>query len=170
MKLFKSLSLLIPLLLFVTLSARAQNEVMLEQATLQGINGFYVSVNVEGNKELTKYDTLNVTKMQRDVENKLRDAGLPLQQEAGSRQGQDYPMLYIHVNVMDAGRGLIPFAVDVKFYQPVKLTLNRDIQTAASTWSSGYLGLVSYDRLGVIRQSMLSELENFIREFNSANR
>ena len=161
------LSLFITVL--TTSALRAQNEVALQKAALKGINSFYVTVNVEGVSQILKYDTLNVSKMQREVESGLAEAGLPLDQETSGERGQDNPLLHVHVNVMDAGQGLIPFSVDVEFYQPVKLVLQNDIQSSASTWSSGSLGLVSYDRLGVIRQAMLDELDNFIREFRAAN-
>lgn len=147
----------------------AQNEVQLQQAALQGINGFYVSVNVEGSEDIMRFDTLNVERLQRKAENKLDEAGLPLKQELAGDKRQNAPMLHVHLNVMHAGQGLIPFSVEVNFYQPVKLVLNRDIQTSASTWNSGYLGMVSYDRTSLIRESLLKELDNFVREFQAAN-
>lgn len=157
------------LILLMAVPAYSQNEVQFEQAALQGINSFYVSLNVEGNKKIMRYDTLEVDQLQQEIKQKIRETGLPLKQKRSTERGRNTPMLHIHVNVMDAGQGLIPFSVEINFYQPVKLVLNRDIQTSASTWNSGYLGIVSYDRMDLIRRSMLSELENFIREFKRAN-
>ena len=157
------------ILFFTAFTAHSQNEAQLEQAALQGINSFYVSLNVEGNKKIMRYDTIEVNRLQQDIEEKIRESGLPLTQRRSSEKGQSAPMLHIHANVMDAGQGLIPFSVEVNFYQPVKLVLNRDIQTSASTWNTGYLGIVSYDRMNLIRRSILRQLDNFINEFKQAN-
>jgi hypothetical protein len=70
---------------------------------------------------------------------------------------------------MDAGRGLVPFSISVRFYQPVKLSLNRDRQTSASTWETGTVGIVSYDRMNIIGESVQNLVGDFIRDFKRMN-
>ena len=70
------------------------------------------------------------------------------------------PYLYVHLNVLDAGDGLVPFAVNATFIQPVRVRAGGE-QVMAVTWEAGSVGLVSYDRLA----SIASTAENLVEEF-----
>jgi hypothetical protein len=75
----------------------------------------------------------------------------------------------MHINTMDAGQGLVPFSVSLDFYQPAELTLNRNLQTSVSTWQTGLVGIVSYDRMNVIGESAVNLLDDFIKDYNQVN-
>lgn len=57
----------------------------------------------------------------------------------------------------------------MNFYQPVKLVLNRDLQSMASTWNKGRVGIVSEDMLSMIGQEAIYASNVFKEEFIRMN-
>lgn len=149
--------------------AMAQNEIERERSSLQGINELGFTVNLEVTATLNEQGEIEVTSLQDAVRQELEEAGIPLVGDEAVESSADIPFLYVHVNTMDAGRGLVPFSISVRFYQPVKLSLNRDLETSASTWETGTVGIVSYDRMNVIQESVRNLLGHFIRDYKSVN-
>ncbi len=148
----------------------AQSEVERELSSLHGIGHFYFVLNVEGNKNLTEKEQLNVPKLQKQLHDHLQSKGMDVLPNTDQPAAAEVPYLRLHINAMDAGRGLVPFAISVNFYQPVKLVLNRDRQTLASTWNTGYVGIVSYDRMGVIDTAAVDMLNEFILDYRRVNK
>lgn len=142
------------------------NEVEMSQNTMKGLRRFYVSVNLEWNKDLQEHADMTQVDMQKKIEKKLTDAGIDIIKQTTAA---DVPYLYLHVNMMDAGRGLVPFAITIGLYQPVKLTLNRDRPAMAVTWNAGNVGIVSYDQMKVIRESAMGMVEKFLDIYQSVN-
>lgn len=160
------------LVLFLWLSpilAWAQNEVARERSSLQGIQSMGLSVNYEANAPLTEKAEINVPSLQEKGRQALQTGGIRVVPDEEVRKSDQIPLLYLHINAMDAGQGLVPFAINLYFYQPVKLALNQDIQTTASTWESGTVGIVSYDQLQLIDQAAEDLLEEFIHDYNDIN-
>lgn len=168
-RLFYTLLSALLLIGFATHKATAQNEIAVQQSSLRGIGDFYVAVNVEGNDSLAYRDPLSTGQIRQDVLQQLQDAGLPTIEKNGMDPNLRYPYLLVHLNVMHAGRGIVPFAVNLDFYQPVKLSLNRDKPFYASTWSTGNVGVVSLDRLPIIPESIHKSIAVFIEDFQMAN-
>lgn len=166
---FRNRSLLVLLLWISPMLLYAQNEVARERSSLQGIRSMAFSVNYEANAPLAEKKQTGIAALQKMGEQQLQKAGIALASDEALRQSAQTPLLYMHINAMDAGRGLVPFAINLYFYQPVKLPLNRDIQTTASTWESGTLGLVSYDELGLIREAARGLLNEFITDYKEIN-
>lgn len=128
------------------------------------------SVNYEANVSLTQKGEIEITSLQQMGEQALKKGDITLIPTRELKQSDQNPLLYMHINAMDAGRGLVPFAINLYFYQPIKLTLNRDLQTTASTWESGTLGIASYDQLQLIREAARGLLDEFITDYNDINR
>ncbi len=147
----------------------AQNEVVREINSLRGIQSMGFTVNLETNISLTEMGEIKVTSLQEMGENTLTNGGIDLIPDKEVKRSDEIPFLYMHINTMEAGNGLIPFAITLYFYQPVKLPLNRDLQTTAATWESGTLGIVSYDRMDVISDAAQGLLKEFIKDFGSIN-
>lgn len=147
----------------------AQNEIERERSSLHGINEMGFSVNVEVNVSLNERGELEISSLRDKAINKLEDSGLNIIADKNIRSSADIPFLYMHINTMDAGQGLVPFSISVDFYQPVKLTLNRDTETSASTWETALVGIVSYDRLKVIEESAVNLLQDFIDDYRRVN-
>ena len=162
------LSLVLLLLIFPALSI-AQNEIEQERSSLRGINELGFTVNLETNVTLNEKGEIEVTSIKDAARQRLSEAGIPLVSDSAVESSADIPFLYMHINTMDAGRGLVPFSVSIRFYQPVKLQLNRDRQASASTWETGMVGIVSYDRMNIIQESAVNLLGDFIDDFRSVN-
>lgn len=146
-----------------------QNEIARERSSLRGITQLAFTVNLESNVSLNEQGELEVTSIIDAIGNRLEEAGIPVIPDESVESSADVPFLYIHINTMDAGRGLVPFSISVRFYQPVKLILNRDTPTSASTWETGMVGIVSYDRMQLIMESAVNLLQDFISDFNRVN-
>lgn len=162
--------LLSMLMLFMVESAAAQNEVERELSSLRGINEMGFSVNLEVNASLNEKGEIEITSIKQMAEERLKEADISLIPDQRVRSSADIPYLYMHINTMDAGRGLVPFSISIDFYQPAELTLNNDLETSVSTWQTGMVGIVSYDRMNVIGESAVNLLENFISDYHRINR
>lgn len=147
--------------------ALAQSDMERERRTLQGISDFYLSLNTEGNA--TVQDSLDFSRLHRELRTRLREAGLPVRSEDRDGAVQNIPYLHIHINAVHAGRGLYPFGIQIRFYQAVHLSRAPSIQSVATTWSTGMTGLASYDKLSLIPETALILLEEFIDAFHLAN-
>ena len=77
------------------------------------------------------------------------------------------PHLYVHVNAHDAGGGLVPFSVNAYFIQEVRLS-EGGRRMMAITWESGFVGVVSYDRLVAIPDAAESLVEEFAGDLVAA--
>ena len=156
-------------LLIIPIAVQAQNEIQRERSSLRGINEVGFTVNLETNVTLNEKGEIEVTSIKDAAEQRLSEAGIPLVSDKEVESSADIPFLYMHINTMDAGQGLVPFSVSIRFYQPVKLQLNRDLQTSASTWETGMVGIVSYDRMNVIQEAAVDLLGDFISDFRRVN-
>ena len=161
------------LLLILTLHppgmANAQQGIEQSRQTLQQIKGFYLTVDVEGTRGLTEEAILDVVTIRRNVAAKLAEAGLNVIEATEVVDAQRVPNLYVHINMIDAGRGIVPFAVNTQFLQEVRLA-HQNITTVASTWDTGLVGVVSYDTLELIGETAVSSVTNFIDDYHAVNR
>lgn len=148
---------------------QAQNEVAGERSSLKGINAFGFTVNLEANLSLAEKDEIEVVSLREMGHKTLRNSGISLISDKDVLRSDEIPFLYLHVNCMDAGQGLVPFSLTLYFYQPVKLTLNRDQQTSAVTWESGSVGIVSYDQMNLVIDAAKILIEEFISDYNQIN-
>lgn len=142
-----------------TTPAYAQGDLEAERASLRGISDFDVRITVEAPLNLAGSDALDSDALLEQAAGGLREAGLPVV----SRQDAEV-FLHVHVNTMALENGLVPFAVEADFYQPVRLQRGGGTMSAA-TWSESVLGLVTRDRLEVIGESVDQLIDQFVRDF-----
>lgn len=147
----------------------AQNEVARERSSLKGIQNMSFTVNLEATSSLTQKSGLEISSLREMGQTTLREGSITLIPDNEVERSDEVPFLYLHVNTMDAGQGLVPFAISLYFYQPVKLSLNRDMQTSSVTWESGSLGIVSYDRMNLINAAAKDLLNEFISDYHKVN-
>lgn len=62
-----------------------------------------------------------------------------------------------------------PYSIELNFYQPVKLVLKNDLQSMASTWNKGQIGVVSEDLLPLIVEQAVYTANLFKDEFMEVN-
>ena len=156
--------------LLLPLNLHAQNEIDRERISLEGLQEFGFTANIEGSRTIADAEELTPTVIRQGVINQLVNANLRYVADEEVQSSADIPFLYMHINAMEMENGLIPFSIELRLYQPVKLVLNRDLKTSASTWESGMVGLVSHDRLTVINQAAQSLVATFIDDYHSSNR
>lgn len=165
----KTILLLLLVLFFPIRFTHAQTEIERERNSLEGIRSFFITVNVESNDSLAQKEIFNVPDLTHSYSAFLQQQGITILKKSDVPTVTDAPYLYVHINMMDAGRGLVPFSVELQFYQPVALTLNRNRNALASTWNESSVGIVSYDKLAVIKESAEKLLQQFSDDYHRAN-
>lgn len=162
--------ILLLFLLTLPLQLIAQNEVDRERISLQGLQEFGFTANIEGSRTIAGDPYLTPGMLRQDAVNQLRDANIRFVTDEEVQSSADIPFLYMHVNAMELENGLVPFSIELRLYQPVKLVLNRDLQTSASTWENSIVGIVSLDRLPMINEAASNLVADFINDYAEYNR
>lgn len=163
-------ALLLILLLVLSTDLFAQNEIERERISLQGIQEFGFTANIEGSRTIADSETLTPAIIRESAIEQINDAGLRFVADDEIQSSADIPFLYMHINTMELDNGLIPFSIELRLYQPVKLVLHDELQTSASTWENGMVGIVSFDRLEVINRAADGLMQDFIDEYRKSNR
>ena len=162
----------LPLILFIItapFTLQAQNEIERERISLQGLQEFGFTANIEGTQTVVSHEELTPSVIRQEAINQIVSAGLRFVSDEEVRSSADIPFLYMHINTMQLDNGLIPFSIQLRLYQPVLLPLNRDLQTSASTWETGMVGIVSLDQLPVINRAAEDLVADFIEDYYLAN-
>lgn len=146
-----------------------QNEIERERSSLRGITEVGFTANMEVTRSL-EGDIPDVTGIEEEAESRLDEYGLNIISDNEVRSSAEIPFVYMHINTMDAGEGLVPFSISIRFYQPVELLLHDGVQSSASTWETGTVGIVSHDRLPMIRDAAINLLQDFINDHRTMNR
>lgn len=167
MKIRSSLPLLLSLILMSS-TLYAQNEVETERHSLVGIKKFGISVEIEKPIGL-KEATLNPAQIQKKIHESFESLPVTLLSFNELKQSFYNPFFYVHVNIMQAEDGIYPFSIEMRFYQPIKLSLKNDVESMASTWHSGYVGMVSFDRVNEIAGVVVEATKEFKDEFERLN-
>jgi hypothetical protein len=156
---------LFALLLVALPSSRAgASDTATDRASLTGLT--VMSVVVEDLGPLASKAGLSTDTMTREVEARLKNAGLTITPDADA-------YVYVHVTVADPGGTLpIPYIVDVSLMQEV--TLPRGVKTRTPlqcpTWSLNRLGLTTTDRIKPIVTDRVNEfVDQFIAAYRSVN-
>lgn len=160
------------LLCLLTLPSQlmAQNEVERERISLQGLQEFGFTATIEGSRTIAGDPNLTPGLLRQDAVNQLREANIRYVADDEVSSSADIPFLFMHVNAMELENGLVPFSIELRLYQPVKLVLNRDLQTSASTWENSVVGIVSLDRLPMINEAASALVADFLDDYASYNR
>ena len=122
-----------------------------ERHSLIGIKKFGISVEIEKPIGL-KEATLNPAQIQKEINESFETLPVTLLNFNELKESFYNPFFYVHVNIMQAEDGIYPFSIEMRFYQPIKLSLKNDLESMASTWHSGYVGMVSFDRVNEIEK------------------
>lgn len=150
--------------LLATVPAHAQADLEAERNSLEGVTSFALRLTVEAPRELSGSGALSTAALAESVIEQLRAAGLPV---TSREDAQSY--LHVHVNTMSLENGLVPFAIEANFYQPVRLQTSAGGETTAATWGESVLGLVTRDRLPTIAGSVEQLVDQFARDFEIVN-
>ncbi|MEQ9308200.1 MAG: hypothetical protein RLN90_02025 [Balneolaceae bacterium] len=146
----------------------AQNEIARERSSLKGIQELGIVVNVEQPIGLSN-EALHTKIIRKAIEENFSDLPISILSDKTLRESDEFPILHVHINIMRASNRTYPFSIEINLYQPVKLVLNRDLQSMASTWNKGQLGIVTENMLHVIAEEAVYISNLFKDEFTKIN-
>ena len=135
---------------------------------LTGLKGVFVLVK-ELDPDASKIGLTKET-IQRDVELKLRMAGIQTltQQERYSEPGK--PFLYINLNVTNISDSFV-YNIFVELMQKVRLVRMPGLVHTGITWSKGSTGQVGRNKMPeqVIRNRIKHLVDAFLNDYQSVN-
>ncbi len=164
----KRFSVIILLSVFCIQLVHAQNEIARERSSLMGIKEMGIVVNIEKPIGLTD-PSLDVTWVREQIVESLENLPVRILDDKTLRQSDEFPILHMHVNIMRASNLTLPFSIELNFYQPVKLVLNRDLKTMAITWNNGQVGIVSENMIPIIVEQTVALSSLFREAFEEVN-
>lgn len=101
--------------------------------------------------------------LQSRLENRLHDAAIPLDKNAGEFVG----LRVIHVR---GGRGPYALCLSVGLYQPIQLVRDRNVRTATQTWEVETVLMAEPKQLMEASLSSIDELaDSFVAAWRSVN-
>ena len=151
---------------FVGVSSRtAAAFVTGEKGTLRGLKGVAVVIELPGSE--SERGGLKASRLQTDVELRLRNAGIPVltKEERTSTPGSPY--LYVNVHVRGTRLGVYMFTITVQLRQEVVLKRNPSAEASVATWEGRSMGH-TYD-LQDIRIRVGNRVDEFINDYLSEN-
>lgn len=153
----------------LAIASSAQTEMERERNSLRNIEGFYLSLNVEGKRSVVEQDGLDFQTLHLRLRTRLQDMALPVLDETTVPAHERVPYLHVHVNIMEADRGQLPFVVELRFYQSVRLIRDPAHTTVAGTWGTSLVGLTYAGQLQFIEDTAVDLLTDFIDDFRQVN-
>ena len=77
----------------------AQNEIERERISLQGIQEFGFTANIEGSRTIADSETITPAQIRRDAMERIENANLRFVDDMDVESSADIPFLYMHVNI-----------------------------------------------------------------------
>lgn len=152
-----------------TQTADAQTELEQARRALQGVEGFYLSLNLEGSNAVLAHEALEIRSLEDALALHLTEAGLTVLPDAGVPAAERVPYLHVHLNLMETAQGQIPFAVEVRFFQAVRLLRDPSLTTVAATWESSLVGLTYPNQLPIITEAAVGLVQEFAEDWHRVN-
>jgi hypothetical protein len=156
------------LLMFIASPLLALNSEM-NRSSLQGLKG--VRVLVEDLASEVEGEGLAKSVLQKEIEDRLRAAGIRVLTQEETTQTPGEPYLYVNVNVtLSKGEEeACSYSIDLALIQNVTLVRNPRQTTYAITWSTGGVGLIGKKSLKDLKESVLEIVDLFVKAFMSVN-
>jgi len=146
-------------------TVQAQPTIADQQLNLEGAGRFTIVVDVEAPESLTgEFERVGFKSV---VADRLAGHGIEVDEAETRFEGEPY--LYVHINAMQFEGGLVPFSVDLRFYEQALVGPDKRILAMAAIWDSGAVGLVSIDQLRYVRASLESLVDEFAGDYLVAN-
>lgn len=142
-----------------------------ERITLVDLTGVHVVLDETGEAA----ERLGVTRarLQPEVEQELRRAGLRVLTPTEALASPGRPTLHLRVSVVRHGEvpELYVYSVDLVLRQQVRLLRDRAIESYAVTWSENrVVGAARAAQLGVVRRVLLKKVDEFVAAWRESNR
>ncbi len=139
------------------------------RATLKGLTG--VGVLVEKLPAELEKEGLQRDQLQKDVEAKLKKAGIKVysREECSKIPGEPYLYINLNVNVAKTESDIYPYTIDIMLIQKVSLIRDPHRVAYAVTWSTGGVGSVTKSIVSQLRENVAEVVEIFIQRFLAEN-
>jgi hypothetical protein len=139
------------------------------QATLRGLKG--IGVVVERLPPEIEGGGLSIDQIQKDVEAKLRAAGIKVLTKEECARTPGEPNLYINlnVNIAKTESEIYPYSLDLLFIQKVSLLRDQKIMSYGVTWSTAGVGSITKTMVSQLRESVREILDIFIKAYRAEN-
>jgi hypothetical protein len=137
--------------------------------TLRGLQGVWVLI--EDLEPEIERSGLTKKQVQKDVEGKLRDAGIKTltQEECSKTPGEPYLYVNINLNAGKAGDEKYSYSVDIGVIQGVRLQRDPRQKIHAVTWSTGGVGSIEKEFVNRLSDSVEDLVNVFIKAYISVN-
>ena len=138
----------------------------MEVQSLKGLEG--VHVVVESLDSDITHDGLTTDDLQKTIVQHLTTAGIKLLSvDDLSKSGG--AIFYVSVSSVKSKLGVYACSVHAEVIQAAALTRNPDILTAATTWTSGTVGIVGETNVKQINEAVAAMADEFARDYQTAN-
>ena len=139
----------------------------IDRATLKGLKG--VEVVIQDIRSEAQGDGLTKDLLQKDVELRLRKAGIKVLTMAESLKTPGMPYLYVNINTLKE-KELYAINISVELKQGVYLDRNPAINIHAETWSAKSVVMVGANQMKThIRESLGNKVDKFINAYFVVN-
>lgn len=136
-----------------------------EKGTLRGLKGVEVVIELSGDE--SGRGGLTASQLQKDVELRLRNAGIPVLRREEREVAPGRPYLYVDVLIRKARMGFYMFSITVQLKQEVILKRKASAETSVATWEAGSMGYTYYSQEIHIR--VVKRVDEFINDYLSEN-
>ena len=143
----------------------------LTQRTMIGIQGINVVVE-DLQPNIQKYAqrfSLTKEQLQKEVEERLRKAGIRVMPKDEWLKTPGRPVLYVNINTHEYEKYWYAFNIAVSLGQIVTLEADPKLKTLASTWDISMTGVANIGTLNTIRSNIEMLVDRFIQAYRSAN-
>jgi len=147
----------------------------LTRETLKGLPGFHVIVedlqpNLLKYEKYAKQFDFNRDGIQRDVEKKLKEAGISVLSREAWLQTPGRPVLYVNVNTHESEKYWFSYNIKIEVRQLVFLEANPAVKTLTGTWSLNITGMANIGNLRQISYDLKTLTTRFVDAFKAPNR
>jgi len=156
------------LLFFVLWSSQthAGNTAQQGVSSLAGLSG--VGVVIEDIEPAIEREGFTAGQIQKDVEEKLRTAGIKILSEAALTKSQGMPYLYVNIFTFK-DEDIYAYHITLELKQMVSLTRKPSVKQSVATWKISGGGTVGALKLASIRTAVGEYINAFIKTYRAAN-
>jgi hypothetical protein len=158
----------VSLLIFVLWSFQAQARATVPQgvSSLAGLNG--VGVVIEDIDPAIEREGFTAGQIHKDVEEKLRAAGIKILSETELTKSPGMPYLYVNIFTFK-DEDIYAYHITLELKQMVSLVRKAAVKQSVATWKISGGGTVGAQKLPTIRTSVAEYINAFIKAYFAAN-
>jgi hypothetical protein len=156
------------LLIFILWSVQAQARATVPQgvSSLAGLSG--VGVVIEDIDPAIEREGFTAVQIQKDVEEKLRTAGIKILSEAELTKNPGMPYLYVNIFTFK-DEEIYAYHITLELKQMVSLVRKPAVKQSFATWKISGGGTVGALKLATIRTAVGEYINAFIKAYFAAN-